>query len=272
MAMLVITRLGNAFGVFLFPHFLGCLGSSILIYSDHTESYRNKNELQTWLFQAMLAGFICFIPTENCSFYITFHCESCWSVLLTIFFTYELCSISISSRKTRQLTIPIIIPGRNSSFQSLDHPVAVIIPRSSTNNSKKKSFQRPPATMNPRDVALTSWCAFTAGVGFARGKSAQDRLRVQRQQGRCNTVDTVGTQTDPPCWVIAQMISLKMERVVLKSGKTSNTHSNETRDIGGLDRYGDSPLLLRCNLPIASSTATPLQQWSWLSAETNVGW
>ena len=106
------------------------------------------------MFQPMSAGFI---PTENFSL-ANFHCEIRPSADdIPPNSTYELCSISISSRKTRQLTIPIIIPGRNSSFQSsLDHPEAVIIPRSSTNNSKKKSFQRPPATMNPRDVALTS--------------------------------------------------------------------------------------------------------------------
>ena len=66
-------------------------------------------------------------------------------------------------------------------------------------------------------------------------------------------MDTVGTQTDPPCWVIAQMISLKMERVVLKSGKTSNTHSNETRDIGGWTVFGWCWALLKC--PVVMSFA-----------------
>ena len=56
-------------------------------------------------------------------------------------------------------------------------------------------------------------------------------------QGRCIAVIRSGYSgdTDRPSLLIAQMISLKMDRAVLKSGKTSNPHSSETRDIVGLD-------------------------------------
>ena len=255
----------NAFGVFLFTRFLACSIVAIL-----TEIYKLRH-LST--------------PCSSVWFslhysWANFGCENCWSVpVLTTFRRWAMSDLYIFQK---------VSSSNHSNHHSQYLPG--MQKESKRNMFWKTTKHRKPTRCRTRLVMCVPEPQGSVLRGGVRAKIVFNGSRRWHESGSMQRSGYRG-DTDP-CWVIALKWSHWRWRelywkVAIPAMHTATTPTPEIyKGLMGvgqvLDGPGHSsghefckaivgPLLLRCNLPIASSTTTPLQQWSWLSAETNVG-